>query len=51
MFKWLSRNQEIPIHETLSVGLLLAMTGGFLDVYTTCCAAGCSQTLKPGTWC
>lgn len=31
---FLSKNSSVPIHEHISVGILLALVGGFLDAYT-----------------
>ena len=35
----------IPIHQTLKVGMMLAVVGGFLDAYTYLLAY-CSKILK-----
>ena len=40
--------EGIPVQETLSVGLLLAMTGGFLDVYTYLLRGGVFANAQTG---
>ena len=41
-------NQEVKMHETMRVGILLAFVGGFLDVYTYLLRGGVFANAQTG---